>query len=327
MKYCDNCGKELNDEARFCPKCGRKIDNDKEINYLNEEECFEEDYDNENYYEEDYYEDKKSNKGIIIFIITLIIIVIIGSLGVYFLKTKSESKKVQKSIEIKEINLKDYPKVLIIVEAKNLETEITSDNIAIKEGEYFPKNISVESSGNNDRYLISYESTSNNAGKSLTVDLEYTNKNDDIKSSSSYKAPEIESENSGASNTSLNTYDPNVEIIRNMYESFINQFIRMVNYGNISYINDYVVIGSNLYNDFTVSIESFNKQNITERIEEYTIQDIKKINDDTYEVYVYESYYINYGKEHSSKIKTFNSIYTAQRSGDSFKFTDLRYAD
>lgn len=323
MKYCDNCGKELNDEARFCPNCGTKIDSDKEINYLNEDdESFEEDYDDKN-----YYEDKKSHKGVIILIVALISIAIIGSLGVYFFKTKSESKKIQKSIVIKEINSKDYPTIHVIIEAKNLNSEITSENIAIKEGEYFPKNISVEKSENSDRYIISYESTSDNANKNLTVDLEYTNENDDIKSSLSYKSPEIESENSGASNASLNTYDPNVEVIKNMYGSFINQFIRMVNYGNISYINDYVVIGSNFYNDLTVSIESFNKQNITERIEGYNIEDIKKIDDDTYEVYVYESYYINYGKEHSSKIKTFNSIYTAQKSGDSFKFTDLRYAD
>ena len=55
----------------------------------------------------------------------------------------------------------------------------------------------------------------------------------------------------------------------------------MVNYGNISYINDYVVMGSNFYNDMSVSIESFKKQGITEELEEYNIQDVKKIDDNT----------------------------------------------
>ncbi|MDD5793661.1 MAG: zinc ribbon domain-containing protein [Clostridiales bacterium] len=316
MKYCNKCGNELNDEAKFCTKCGSPVEELKETD--------------EEYYEEDYKEEHKVPKGKIIAIVAIIIVLILGAVGVgvYFYTVKSENVKLEKSIEIKDVSTDNYPTVSIIIEAKNFDDEIVPDNIAIKEGEVFPKNIAVEKSGDDSRYSITYNSPSDNAGKNLTVELEYTNSSgDDIKCNTSYTAPELKTEKSTKNSTSLNTYDPNVEIIKNTYDSFIKKFISMVNYGNISYINDYVVIGSDLYNDFITSIDSFKKQEIYESLEGYTIQDVKKINENTYELYVYESYYINYGKEHSSKIKTFNSIYTVQKSGDSFKFTGLKYAD
>lgn len=332
MKYCSKCGNELNDDAKFCTKCGNLVSsalakgeviNDSNLNpYKNSA-----DYNNEDgYYDNKNEKKSKLKKILIISIIIAIVAAAIGS-GAYFLTLKTENQKLEKSVQIKQVASDGYPTVSLIVECENFDSEVTSDNITVKEGDYFPKNVSVEKSGDDSRYLISYFSPNDNAGKNLTVYLEYTNGNDDIKCSTSYVAPELKSEKSGSTNPSLNTYDPNVEIIKSMYDNFIQGFTSMVNYSDISYTNKYVVTGSNLYNDFIISIESFKKQGITERLDGYTIQNIKRIDDNNYEVYVYESYYINYGKEHSSKIKTFNSIYTAQKSNGSFKFTDLKYSE
>ncbi len=306
MKYCENCKKEFHSNSNFCPICGSKL---KEIN------------ENQN------NKRKKSSKKIIITIVSIIIVAIIAGVSIYFIKSKPKEVEVKKSIEVKKVDLKDYPTVSIIIQAKNIDDEITTNNITIEEEDYFVKNIKVKKAEDNDRYLVSYESNDNNSNKDLNAILEYANENEDIKCKFSYKSPEIEKENNTSDNVSLNTYDPNIEVIKDKYEGFIDRFISMINYGNISYMDDYVVIGSNLYNDFVVSIESFNKQNISEQLEEYNIQDVKKIDDDTYEVYVYEAYNIYYGKEHSRKLKTFNSIYTVHKSNESFKFTDLRYAE
>ena len=304
MKYCKNCKKSFHNEGNFCPICGSKL---------------------EKVTESKNNKSKKSYKKIIITI--MIIVAIIAGVSIYFIKSKPKETKVEKSIEVKEVDLKDYPTVSIIVQTKNINDEITIDNITIEEEEYFVKNTTIKKAEGNNKYLVSYESNNNNSNKDLNATLEYANENEDIKCKFSYKSPEIEKENNTSANASLNTYDPNIELIKDKYEGFIDRFISMINYGNISYMDDYVVIGSNLYNDFVVSIESFNKQNISEQLEEYNIQDVKKIDDNTYEIYVYEAYNIYYGKEHSRKLKTFNSIYTVQKSNESFKFTDLRYEE
>lgn len=338
MRYCSKCGNELNDDAKFCTKCGNPVpeqvkDNSSKFEQVdknkepNEELNIE---NNEEYYDEKYDDNHKSLKGKIFVIIAVIVIIVASVIGtgVYFYTIKSENVKLEKSIEIKDINSDNYPTVSVIIEAENFDEDIVFDNIAIKEGDSFPKSVAVEKSGDNNRYLITYSSPSDNSGKNLTLELEYTNNNgDDIKCNTSYTAPELKNEKSAKNSEVLNTYDPNVDNIKNIYDKFIKEFIAMVNYGNISYVNNYVVIGSDLYNDFITSIDSFKKQQISERLEGYTIQDVKKINENTYELYVYESYYINYGQEHSSKIKTFNSIYTVQKLEDSFKFTGLKYAD
>ena len=205
MKRCNKCGSELNDNAKFCTKCGNPVSDNGEMNTVKDKEK--------------YNANKKNSKVKVISIIVLIIIVVLGSIGVYYLKSKSENQKAKKSIEIQEINTKSYPKVSIIVKAKNINGDISSEDIGIKEGEYFPKDISVEKS-EVDKYLISYSSSNSNAGKDLTVDLEYTNKEDSIKCSSSYTVPEPKDEKSNDSNVSLNTYDANVEEIKELYDDF-----------------------------------------------------------------------------------------------------------
>ena len=141
MKRCNKCGSELNDNAKFCTKCGNPVSDNGEMNTVKDKEK--------------YNASKKNSKVKVISIIVLIIIVVLGSIGVYYLKSKSENQKAKKSIEIQEINTKSYPKVSIIVKAKNINGDISSEDIGIKEGEYFPKDISVEKS-EVDKYLISF---------------------------------------------------------------------------------------------------------------------------------------------------------------------------
>lgn len=312
MKYCNKCGSKFSDDMKFCRKCGSSLIDVKE-----------EKIENKKCNELDNSENKKSSKMKFVIAAILIVILAIAGTTVYFLTMKSENKQSKKSINIQEINSNEYPKVSIIIKTKSIDN-IKSENITVKEGEYFPKDISVEKS-DSDRYIISYSSTNKNSGKKLDIDLEYIYKDEDIKCSSSYTAPEIKVKEKIESNVSLNTYDENIKEIENLYGDFINSFIDMINYGDISYICDYVVIGSNVYNDMSSSLESFKKQDISEELEEHNIQEIKKIDDNTYEVYVYEVYDIYYGVEHSRKLKTFNSVYTATKSNGVFKFTDLRF--
>lgn len=312
MKYCNKCGSKFSDDMKFCRKCGSSLIDVKE-----------EKIENKKCNELDNSENKKSSKMKFVIAAILIVILAIAGTTVYFLTMKSENKQSKKSINIQEINSNEYPKVSIIIKTKSIDN-IKSENITVKEGEYFPKDISVEKS-DSDRYIISYSSTNKNSGKKLDIDLEYIYKDEDIKCSSSYTAPEIKVKEKIESNVSLNTYDENIKEIENLYGDFINSFIDMINYGDISYIFDYVVIGSNVYNDMSSSLESFKKQDISEELEEHNIQEIKKIDDNTYEVYVYEVYDIYYGVEHSRKLKTFNSVYTATKSNGVFKFTDLRF--
>lgn len=317
MIYCSNCGNELNDEAKFCTKCGSPVQEQSKDNTSIGEEINK----NEGI--------TKILKGKMVAIIAAIVLIIVGvGSGVYFYTTKSKNVSYEKGIEIKGVNSESYPTVSVIIETKNFDGDIVSDDIAIKEGEAFPKNVTVEKSGEDNRYLVTYASPSDNIGKNLTVELEYINDaGDNIKCNTTYTAPELKTEKSSNNNVAVNTYDPNVDTIKDIYSGFIREFIYMVNNNNLSYIDNYVLVGSNIYNDFVTSVDSFKQQEISEKLEGYTIQEVKKINENTYELYVYESFYINYGKEHSSKIKTFNSIYTLQKSGETFKFTDLRYAD
>ena len=312
MKYCNKCGSKFSDDVKFCRKCGSSLIDVKEEKIVNTK-----------YNELDNSENKKSSKMKFIIAAILIVIIAIASTTVYFLTKKSENKQSKKLINIQEIKSSEYPKVSIIIKAKSIDN-IKSENITLKEGEYFPKDISVEKS-DSDRYVISYSSSNSNAGKKLDVDLEYIDNDEDIKCSSSYTAPEIKSKENIESNVSLNTYDENVKEIEDLYGDFIYSFIDMINYGDVSYIYDYVVIGSNIYKDMSSSLESFKKQDISEEIEEHNIQEIKKIDDNTYELYAYEVYDIYYGEEHSRKLKTFNSVYTVTKSNGVFKFTDLRF--
>ena len=131
MKYCENCKKEFHSNGNFCPICGSKL---KEIN------------ENQN------NKKKKSSKKIIITIVSIITVAIIAGVSIYFIKSKPKEVEVKKSIEVKEVDLKDYPTVSIIIQAKNIDDEITTNNITIEEEDYFVKNIKVKNTTRREKW-------------------------------------------------------------------------------------------------------------------------------------------------------------------------------
>ena len=65
MAFCRNCGNELNDGAKFCPKCGSKTDN----GYVAQQQAYQPPQ--EPVYETDEYEELKIWEKVICFLVPL----------------------------------------------------------------------------------------------------------------------------------------------------------------------------------------------------------------------------------------------------------------
>lgn len=313
MKYCINCSSELQDNQKFCSKCGYKVKDDNELNKQTEVGLK----------IKEKTRKKKSNK-FFIFAIIFIIAAVLISIGIYYKVTtdKINSRK----IEVLNTNTENYPNIEITIKASNYNKDIVSQNLTIKEGDTIQKNVSVKKSSESGEYILSYKTNNEENDDSVNFVISYLADNREVEVKDSYKVEKksrksiVKSDNSNNIKSSSNSEKE----IKNFVNKYQTAFIKAVNTKDISYVIDLLDHSGTMDKEFSDLLESYKKQDITESLLEFEVEDIKQIDDNSYEVTIYAGYHINYGNKNESSDLYFRDIHIIKKTTSGYKLNKIK---
>lgn len=310
MKYCNNCGAELNDTDKFCKKCGKKIQQEQVNNIPTVQKS------------DTYVVDKpskKSSKNIVI-IISVIIAAIILATTTYFIKTNNILKNQKLSIE--SIDSSSYPDVKVTIKATGFQHDLSTNNFSLKENDIFQNNLNLSKKDNT--YTITYKTTNSSEKEQRNVNIQYDDGKKSFNLNSSYSSPKKDDNSSAGSYKSISTYDENESKVKDVINSYENSFIQMVNYRDYSYVENYIKGGSQIEKELQSIIKQYDAQKITESLEQYKIEEIKKVTDTQYKAVVYEKYSIQYGIKDETKLVDFRMTYILDNTDLGFKISSIK---
>lgn len=327
MNYCKKCGNEIQENVKFCTNCGENnnssnidsISNDKGSEYENHKN-------NINVNSSVKYD--KSKKNNLKIIIPLIIFVLLAAIagGVFMKINESQKENMKKSIEILNMDIDNYPNVVVSIKAINYEENLTVKNFTVKENDAFQKDLKLSEVLEGNEYKISYKTSDEYTSGDIKIKVACLAADNEEIAEYSYKSPEKARTNTQAvnSNNVVDTYDSNEIEVKQVLDSYENSYIRMINSRNINYIKDSIDLSGSLISEFTNLIKSYSEQKISEDLMNYKIEDIRKINDSQYEITVYEKYYILYGKENKSTYTDFRTNYIVNKTNLGFKIYSIK---
>lgn len=304
MRYCKKCGAQLSENDKFCASCGSPFNTAEEKST-----------------------DSSSKKTVkIICICVALIAVLCTAFGVFY-KTMLTKKKIEESkkIEISSIKIDEYPNVSISIKAENFEDEISEEKLSIKENDTYAKDLNLIKEQNG-KYIISYKSGDSSTEKKKVIIAYDDNGNE--KTAEAYYTPK-EKDNSSEQSVSgsdriVQTHDPNEEDIIYAINNYEDEYIWMINNRNTSYIKSSIDLSGSLLTEFDNLIKSYDEQDIKEDLIDHTIEGTNKINENQYEVTVYERYDIYYGLEECEKIIEYRTIYVVNNTKDGFKVGSIK---
>lgn len=106
-----------------------------------------------------------------------------------------------------------------------------------------------------------------------------------------------------------------------MYDYQYN-FVKAVNSYDFSVLSPYIDPNGPLYNMQQKLIESYKKQSIQEKLIYYSIESTKKVNNDEYQLIVYEKFYITYGNKKPA-LTEYRNIYTVKNTSNGLQVSDM----
>jgi len=122
----------------------------------------------------------------------------------------------------------------------------------------------------------------------------------------------------------LDLDDSKIKQIESTIENYEQNIITSINNNKFSYVEPYLLKGSNLYNSQKTLVSNLYKKNIREKLVKYEIYAIEQLsNSDTYRVYVLEEIAVKYpGKDYVNN--NYSWCYTVKLDSDSkFKLSDI----
>ncbi|KHD16188.1 zinc ribbon domain-containing protein [Clostridium butyricum] len=297
MIKCKKCGYEIQQSAKYCTNCG----------------CANEKINN-----------RMKFKKITIAIITIIILILSVSFTIY--KIKGIHKDTKNTIQMINLDSTEFPDIKIEVKSSNDKIHLNSDNITIKENDSYQKNIKVDYL--EDRYIITYEASDKKSNNDRNLKICFNENNNENIIDTTYKAPDYKEESKSAnveySDNTVNTYDKNEIDIRNLMETFMNSSIKSINSKDIYYVKQYVDLNSTILSEFQKTVDSYKEQKITEDLMIFNVENIKKLNEISYEVYTFERYKIYYGAKNEINTSDFKSVYLVKYIDGEFKVNSIK---
>lgn len=330
MNYCKQCGKEINNNAKFCPNCGIPVnsfslveDEYEDISSLNDD------------YEEDFiqYKDPKKKKNkIIVAIIVFALLVVAVSGGIFAKVTLDQKEKLKENIEITNVDITNYPNIVVSIKANNYPKSLDVKNFTLKENDTFQKNLSLNMELEGNDYKISYKTSDESNSGDRDIKVSYSEDNHEVVVDGNYTAPKKSNDSTTSSNSStngnvVNTYDNNEVAIKQAIDNYEKSYIRMVNSKDTYYVRDAIDLSGGLMNDFTNTVKSYSEQGINEDLMDYKIEKINKISDQQYEVTNYEKFHISYNKENKSVYTDFRTVYVLNKTSTGFKVYSIKNID
>ena len=299
MGHCKKCGNEINENAKFCTSCGAPNTNNKS---------------------------KKNNLKIIVPLGALILLIAITG-GLVFMKINASQKaNMKKSIEILNVDIDDYPNIVVSIKATNYEKSLDVKNFTLKENDTFQKDLKLSPGVEENEYKISYKTSDESTKNDRNIKIACLDNNEEEVAEYSYKAPEKTQNSTQAhnSNNVVDTYDHNEVEVKQALDNYEKAYIRMINSKDIYYIRNSIDLSGNLISEFTDLIKSYSDQDISEDLMSYKIEDMKKINESEYQLTVYEKYYIRYGKEKKSSYTDFRTNYVIDKTNSGFQVYSIK---
>lgn len=106
-----------------------------------------------------------------------------------------------------------------------------------------------------------------------------------------------------------------------MYDYQYN-FVKAVNSYDFSNVAQYIDPNGPLYNMQKSLIDSYKSQGIQEKLIYYSIESTKKVNDNEYELVVYEKFYITYGSKVPALME-YRNVYTVKNTSNGLKVSGM----
>lgn len=342
---CKNCGSEINENSKFCTTCGTEINNDNSINTETKNKVNNDVLNEENTTENSPYDKKEisSKKKSVLkkVVLGLIAVLVLSVMGVtcykFFYNGKvvstAESKSAA-SIEIKEIKLNDYPTINIYIKATGYSGDLDVNNISLKEDDAYKKLLKLTKDTEEGQYILTYSTDLDTQNKEKKVSIFYNISGKEISADSKYIVSETNNEqntnsfnNTNEADNFIDTSDDSEKKIKELFKEYHSNFIRTINFKDISYVSKNIDLSGNLSEQFADTVSSYEKQNITENLIDNKIEKISKIDNTRYEVITYEKYYIYYGVENKSKYADFRTSYTVTKNGNTYKVYSINKID
>lgn len=327
MNYCKECGNEIQENVKFCTNCGANNNSSNTDSISNDKRSESENHKNNINVNSSvkYDKSKKSNLKIIIPLIIFVLLAAIAG-GVFMKINESQKENTKKSIEILNMDIDNYPNVVVSIKAINYEENLTVKNFTVKENDAFQKDLKLSEGLEKNEYKLSYKTSDEYTSGDIKIKVACLNSGNEEIAEYSYKSPEKAKTNTKTANSNnvVDTYDSNEIEVKKVLDSYENAYIRMINSRNISYIKDSIDLSGSLISEFTNLIKSYSEQRISEDLMNYKIEDIKKINDSKYEITVYEKYYILYGKENKSTYTDFRTNYIVNKTNLGFQIYSIK---
>lgn len=328
MNYCKQCGKEINNNSKFCPNCGTPI---------NSFSLVEDEYEDISPLSDDYEEDfieykapkKKKNKMIVAIIVFALLVVAVSG-GIFAKVILDQKEKLKESIEITNVDVTNYPSIVVSIKANNYTKSLDVKNFTLKENDTFQKNLSLNMELEGNDYKISYKTSDESKSGDRNIKVSYSEDDHEVVVDGKYTAPKKSNDSiatSDSSNNVVNTYDNNEVAIKQAIDNYEKSYIRMVNSKDTYYIRDAIDLSGGLMSEFTNTIKSYSEQGINEDLMDYKIEKINKINDQQYEVTNYEKFYISYNKEKKSLYTDFRTVYVLSKTSTGFKVYSMKNID
>lgn len=330
MSFCSKCGQVLIENNKFCTKCGTPIDSSSDSDILenrkstiNLKKNSEDINENSNYLEENQ---KPSRNKFPIIIVAIIVVLVVSVMGAILVYSKINTKQKNPSTEIINVDVTDYPSISLRVKASDYSQSLNVENFTLKEQDSFQKNLQLVSGVDENEYIISYKTSDESTSGQRNIKIAYSENNKESIAEGSYQVPEKSKDNSKAikSDNAVTTYDNNETAVKSVIESYLSEFIQMVNSKNTSNIKNVLDSNGSILGELNSTVDSYKEQDIDEDLINHSIQAISKISENQYEVVTYEKYKIYYGKKNETKIIEFRMTYVINKTSLGFKVNSIK---
>lgn len=203
-------------------------------------------------------------------------------------------------------------------------------NICDKTGGYFTQISDVEKlqqiyndifKQQKEQYVLKYR-TKNNVRDGLFRDIEFELRNEKYlgDTSGSY-LPKYAIDPNVNPSTGYSSQYGMTDIEKAMYDYQYN-FVKAVNNYDFSDVSQYIDSNGSLYDKQKNLIDLYRNQGIQEKLIFYSIESTKKINDNEYQLVVYEKFYITYGTKMPALME-YRNIYTIKNTNNGLKVSDM----